>query len=104
MWDLAYAAHQFVPFHPTADLAAWGWSAEPDRSGRLRLFLSAYGLDIAAASVVDAAVVRLASMGAFIGREVAAGNPAFAVHAREDHAAGYLKAAAWIVGERARLL
>lgn len=104
VWDLAYAAHQFVPFHPTPDLASWGWSAEPDRAARLRLFLSAYGLGVAAAAVVDAAVVRLASMGAFIAGEVAAGNPAFAVHAREDHAAGYLGAAAWIAGQRSVLL
>lgn len=49
VWDLAYAAHQFVPFHPTPDLAAWGWSAEPDRAARLRLFLSSYGLGVQAA-------------------------------------------------------
>ena len=43
-------------------------------------------------------------MGAFIGREVAAGNPAFEVHAREDHADGYLRASAAIVDQRATLL
>ena len=39
VWDLSYAVHQFVPFHPADDLLAWGWPYEPDRRRRLRLFL-----------------------------------------------------------------
>lgn len=43
VWDLAYAAHQFVPFHPPAGLKAFGWHTEPDRAARLRMFAEAYG-------------------------------------------------------------
>ncbi len=93
VWDLAYAAHQFVPFHPSADLAAWGWLDEPDRRRRLRLFLESYGLGIEAREIVDTAVIRLYGMGAHIAGQVARKDPAFAVHAEENHAAGYFKAA-----------
>lgn len=45
-WDLCYAAHQFVPFHPSRWLEPFGWPEEPDRARRLRLFCDAYGLDV----------------------------------------------------------
>lgn len=46
VWDWAYAAYQFVPFHPHKDLRSWGWNEEPNRRRRLRLFLESYGGDI----------------------------------------------------------
>lgn len=104
VWDLAYAAHQFVPFHPTADLAAWGWQDEPDRRQRLRLFVESYGLQIEAHQLVDTAVIRLYGSGAYIDGEVARKNPAFEVHAEENHAAGYFKAAQSLIQMRDSLL
>lgn len=104
VWDLSYAAYQFVPFHPTADLQGWGWSSEPDRRRRLRLFLDSYAAGISSAEIVDTAVTRIYSIGAYIDREVARGNPAFEVHAREGHAAGYFRAASALMAMRASLV
>lgn len=103
-WDLAYAAHQFVPFHPTEALPAWGWDTEPDRAARLRLFADAYGPQVTPAELVDLAAARLLSIGAHIEARVRAGDPAFAVHRDEDHASGYRAAACWILTHRAHLL
>lgn len=103
-WDLAYAAHQFVPFHPTEALAAWGWDTEPDRRARLRLFVDTYGPPVTAAELVDLAALRLLSIGAHIEDRIRAGDPAFAVHRDEDHGSGYRAAAAWILTHRATLL
>lgn len=103
-WDAAYAAHQFVPFHPTEGLAAWGWDTEPDRAARLRLFAEAYGSPVTPAELVDLAALRLLSIGAHIEARIRAGDPAFAVHREEDHGSGYRAAAAWILTHRAELL
>lgn len=103
-FDAAYAAHQFVPFHPTDNLAAWGWDTEPDRADRLRLFAEAYGPPLTPAELVDLAALRLLSIGAHIQDRVRADDPAFAVHAVEDHASGYRAAATWILTHRAALL
>ena len=99
VWDLAYAAYQFVPFHPAEDLAAWGWADGVDRRRRLDILLDEYGLSISREELVNAAVLRIASMGAYIAQQVERRNPMFDVHAREGHAAGYYKA----VGELARM-
>lgn len=97
-WDFVYTVHHFVPFHPDSDLAAWGWPTRPDRYRRLRLMVEAYGSDmISVPEVLDAAIVRLASMGAYIARRAQLGDPAFEVQTREDHASAYLAASAHVV-------
>jgi hypothetical protein len=103
-WDLAYTAHQFVPFHPTEALPAWGWDTEPDRAERLRLFADAYGPQVTPAELVDLAALRLLSIGAHIEDRIRAGDPAFAVHRDEDHGSGYRAAAAYILAHRGDLL
>ncbi|TDX02626.1 aminoglycoside phosphotransferase family protein [Kribbella sp. VKM Ac-2566] len=103
-WDLAYAAHQFVPFHPAASLEPFGWPEEPDRSGRLRLFCASYGLGVAPAELVDLIGIRLLSFAAYIEQQVRAGDPAFDVHRDEDHAGGYRAAAAYVLANRTTLL
>ncbi|TDD21953.1 hypothetical protein E1218_20085 [Kribbella turkmenica] len=103
-WDLAYAAHQFVPFHPTEDLPLWGRPTPPDRATRLRQFCSAYGAGVTPADLVDLAVLRLLAVAAEMSQQIRAGNRAYAVQAEEDHPAGYRKAAAWILARRACLL
>jgi hypothetical protein len=102
-WDLAYAAHHWVPLHPPDGLAGFGWTSEPDRARRLRLFTSAYG-GVRADLVVDFAALRLLGMAAYIEQQVQTGDPAFRVHAEEQHADGYRRAAAYVVTRRSHLL
>jgi Ser/Thr protein kinase RdoA (MazF antagonist) len=103
-WDLSYAAHQFVPFHPPAWLEPFGWPTEPDRAARLRLFCESYGNDIEPAEILDLVVIRLTAFAAHQAGEIRAGNPAYAVHAAEDHPAGFRASAQWILEHRAELL
>jgi hypothetical protein len=104
VWDLAYLAHHLVPFHPTEDLAGFGWDTEPDRAGRLRLLTGAYGRDVRAEQIVDFAALRLLAMAAHLDDRIHAADPAYTVHADEDHPAGYRRAAAYILAHRAELL
>ncbi|MBO0880685.1 MAG: aminoglycoside phosphotransferase family protein [Mycobacterium sp.] len=104
VWDLAYAAHQFVPFHPAPNMPAFGWTEEPDRARRLRCFIEAYGLDVTPEEIVDLTIVRLTSMAASIASHVRAGDPAFAMHARDGHAQAYLNAARYIIDHRQTFL
>lgn len=104
VWDLGYAAHQFVPFHPAASMPASGWQTEPDRADRLRIFVEAYGLGVEAADLVDAAALRLLSIGGFLDRRARAGDPAYEVQTRERHANGYRRAAANLIMMRDSLL
>lgn len=99
-WDLAYAAHQFVPLHPTTDLAGFGWDHEPDRAARLRLLTDTYGLGMDPAEILDLVVLRLLSIAAYIDRQVRAGDPDFEVHREERHGHGYRKAARFILDNR----
>jgi hypothetical protein len=104
VWDLAYAAHQFVPFHPPAWLEPFGWSTEPDRARRLRLFCDSYGLGVEPSDIVDLIGIRLLSHAANIEQQVKRGNPAYEVHRVEDHAGGYRAAVSYILDNRAVLL
>ncbi len=98
IWDFAYTVHHFVPFHPDNELEVWGWSSRPNRYERLQLMVEAYGsYKISIPDLLDAAILRLASMGSYIARRARLGDPAFAVQAREDHARGYFAASAHIV-------
>lgn len=103
VWDLAYAAHQFVPFHPTPWLEPFGWPAEPDRVGRLRMFCDAYG-EVEPTEILDLIPLRLLSHAANIEAQIRAGNPAFDVHRDEDHAGGYRATARYVLDERAAWL
>ena len=103
-WDLAYAAHHWIPFHPPDGLAGFGWTTEPDRAHRLHLFTDAYGHDVRPAQVVDFVALRLLGMAAYIDQQVHVGDPAFTVHRDEQHADGYRRAAAYILTHRSDLL
>jgi phosphotransferase family enzyme len=84
VWELAYLAHHLVPFHPTEDLAGFGWDTEPDRAGRLRLLTGAYGHDVRLEPVVDFAALRLLAMAAHLDDRVHAADAAYTVHRDED--------------------
>lgn len=100
-WDFAYTVHHFVPFHSDRDLKARGWSTRPNRYERLHLMVEAYGSDkISIPDLLDAAILRLASMGSFIAHRTRLGDPAFTVHASEDHASAYFAASAHIIALR----
>jgi hypothetical protein len=86
-------------------MEAWGWSTAPDRYERLRLMVETYGTDtISIPGILDTAIVRLASLGAYLSRRAILGDPAFAVQAKEDHASGYFAAAAHVVRLRTEFL
>jgi Ser/Thr protein kinase RdoA (MazF antagonist) len=103
-WDLSYLAHQLVPFHPTSDLAGFGWTSEPDRARRLRILAAAYDPDLNPALLVDYAAIRLLGIAAHIDDRVRAGDPAYTVHGEQGFAAGYRRASAYILGHREQLL
>jgi len=104
VWDLSYAAFQLVPLHADDGLAAWGWSARPDKGARLRAFVAAYGLGVTADDVLDALPLRLAGMAGYLAAAVRRGDPKYRVHAEEGHAAAYRAAAASILAlDRAAL-
>jgi Phosphotransferase enzyme family len=103
-WDLAYLAHQLVPFHPAEDLPGFGWTSEPDRARRLRILATAYDPGLEPALLVDYAAIRLLGMAAHIDQRVRAGDPAYAEHGDQNFAAGYRRAAAFIFDQRASLL
>lgn len=97
VWDLSYAAFQFVPLHADAGLPAWGWTAPPDRRARLRELLAAYGAGVSAGELLDACAVRLAGMAAFMEAAVRGGDLRYRVHLAEGHAAAYRAAAASVL-------
>jgi hypothetical protein len=86
------------------DRAGSGWDTEPDRAGRLRLLTGPYGHNVRPEQVVDFAALRLLAMAAHLDDRVHAADPAYTVHRDEDHAAGYRRAAAYILSHRAELL
>jgi len=92
-FDLAIAAHSFVPLHPTGDLPAWGWPTEPD----LAAFAAAYGTDVTAAQILDALLVHLTATAGYQAAHLRDHDPAWAVHADEDHPAGYRAAARYLI-------
>lgn len=100
VWDLAYAAHQFVPFHPTPHLPAYGWAVEPDRAARLRSFAEAYGMGVTPDEIVDLAIVRLTATAAHMEARIRARDPAYELHRRDGHAEGYRAAATFVAAHR----
>lgn len=102
-WDMAYLAHQFVPFHLGDDISSWGWDSPPDRRARLALLCEAYG-GLDPEDVVDDAILRLHSTGMFMRRRIKAGDPRFEVQRRERHDRGFMAAAANLAAHRNSML
>lgn len=102
-WDMAYLAHQFVPFHLGDDISSWGWDSPPDRRARLALLCEAYG-GLNPEDVVDDAILRLHSTGIFLRQRIQAGDPQFDVQRRERHDRGFMAAAANLAAHRDTLL
>lgn len=102
-WDMAYLAHQFVPFHLGDDISSWGWDSPPDRRARLALLCDAYG-GLDPEEVVDDAVLRLYATGVFMRRRIKAGDPRFDVQRRERHDRGFMAASLNLAAHRDALL
>ncbi|MDA1362645.1 phosphotransferase [Glycomyces luteolus] len=102
-WDMAYLAHQFVPFHLGDDISSWGWDRPPDRRARLALLCDAYG-GLDQEDVVDDAILRLHSTGMFLRQRIQAGDPRFEAQRRERHDRGFMAAAAKLAALRDTLL
>jgi len=86
-----------VPLHPTRDLPLWGWPDEPDRAERLATFTAAYGPEIGPAQLLDALLVHLTATAGHQAARIRTHDPAWAVHAAEDHPAGYRAAARYLI-------
>ena len=78
-WDLAYAAHQFVPFQLTEGFADLGLGHRARPGRRAQSVHHTYGSPIIPVELVDLAAMRLLSIGAHIEARVRAEDPAFAV-------------------------
>lgn len=102
-WDMAYLAHQFVPFHLGDDISSWGWDTPPDRRARLALLCEAYG-GLDPEDVVDDAILRLHATGMYLRQRINAGDPRFEAQRRERHDRGFMAASAKLAAYRDSLL
>lgn len=102
-WDMAYLAHQFVPFHLGDDISSWGWDSPPDRRARLALLCDTYG-GLDPEDVLDDAILRLHSTGIFLRQRIRAGDPQFEAQRRERHDRGFMAASANLAMHRNSLL
>jgi aminoglycoside phosphotransferase (APT) family kinase protein len=97
VWDLAWAAHTWVPLRDDRECASAGWPAPPDRAHRLRLLCDAYGLGDRR-GVLQAIRARVQGTAEWIEAGAAAGEPVFVRLLAEGHAQGYRRAASYLDG------
>lgn len=91
LWDLAYAAHGFVPLSADPRFQVW------DARARLRVLVDAYGLDEGSRrALVPLLSVRARSMSDFLGREAAAAREPWSTLWREGHGQVWSDDADWI--------
>jgi aminoglycoside phosphotransferase (APT) family kinase protein len=103
-WDLAYAAHRFVPLSAPRSTRAFGWDPVPDQGARLRRFAAAYGDEISPAELLDLLIVRLGSIAANIERQVRLGNPAYFRQRDERHCDAYREDMRYVLQKRDEFL
>jgi hypothetical protein len=85
--DLAFVAWQWVPLHGPGITRLLGWDDPPDRVGRLRLLLDAYGLDDRS-GFIGAVRDRIGYNRAVMVRRAAEGDPAYRALVDQGHVAG----------------
>lgn len=95
LWDLAWAAHMWVPLRDNQECVGAGWAAPPDRAHRLRLICDAYGLSDRA-GVLQAIRARVEGTAEWIEAGASVGDPVFGRLLREGHAQGYRRAATYL--------
>ena len=101
MSDLAFGAWQWVPLHGPFVASLMGWS-DPDRAGRLRLLLDAYGLE-SRDGFIDAVTARISRNRAIMLARAAAGDPAYQALVDQGHIAGMDEALSFVRAERSTL-
>lgn len=99
--DLAFVAWQWVPLHGPFVASLMGWS-DPDRAGRLRLLLDAYGLE-SRDGFIDAVTARISHNRAVMLAHAAAGDPAYQALVDQGHIAGMDEALSFVMAERSTL-
>lgn len=85
--DLAFVAWQWVPLHGPLVTRLVGWSQPPDRAGRLRRLLDAYGLDDRD-GFINHVVDRIGYNRDVMVRNAAQGDPAYKNLIEQGHLAG----------------
>ena len=92
IWDLAWAAHTWVPLWDEEGCVGVGWPTPPDRAYRLRLLCDAYGL-ADRVPVLPALRARVRGTAEWIEAGAAARDPVLVRLLSEGHAQGYRRAA-----------
>jgi hypothetical protein len=99
--DLAFVAWHWVPLHGPFVASLMGWS-DPDRAGRLRLLLDAYGLE-SRRGFIDAVLARILHNRTMMLAKAAAGDPAYQALVDQGHIAGMDEALSFVSAERSTL-
>lgn len=100
--DLAYLAYRFAPLTSDENLVSHGWRADLDRGRRLRLACDAYGLEDRS-HLLDLVLSRITELREWILERIAAGDPQYRVHEREDHAGIYAADLRYVTEHREEL-
>lgn len=97
--DVAYAAYRFVPLASDQSCRDFGWESPPDRAGRLRQFLDAYGPfdDRGFLAMVER---RIRDLRDNILHLAETDPERVRVHLEEDHVGSYNGDLAWIAANR----
>lgn len=100
--DVAYAAYRFVPLASDQSCRDFGWDSPPDRTGRLRRFLDAYGPfdDRGFIAMVERRIRDLRDDILYLAQT----DPErVRVHLKEDHIGSYNGDLGWIAANREAL-
>ena len=102
--DLVHAAWQFVPLATDEECKRLGWTTPPDRGGRLRILLEAYGLLNAERQRFARRVARRMEISAAgIERLAANGEAAFVRLLEDGVPSGIRQNRAWVAAHAAEL-
>ncbi len=100
--DVAFVAWQWVPLHGPAVTRMLGWEHPPDRIGRLRLLLAAYGLTDAT-GFVDEVIARIGYNREIMVGKAAQGNRAYQDLVAQGHVAGMDEARTYLTEHGGRI-
>lgn len=97
--DVAYAAYRFTPLASDRSCRDFGWDTLPDRPGRLRRFLDAYG-PFDATGLIAMAERRIRDLRDDILHLAQTDPERVRTHLEEDHIGSYNGDLAWIAANR----
>lgn len=99
LWDVAYAVYRFAPLASDRSCREFGWATPPDRPGRARMFLDAYGA-VPADGLIAVAEQRIRILRDDILHLAATDPQRVRTHLAEDHVGAYDSDLAWIAANR----